>query len=343
MLKIHFKKETRHVIYYFLISLFYLLPQHLEAQSKKEYVGGATLKGVVINSKEIFSILDYGDYDGHRHLDTAISTDGSFTFSLKKFYPSPVLFIVQSGKKRNSAVFLLDTGIQNLVIPPTIDSIRITNKLQDQLNLLYADYSIETYVNKTVDFIRKNPASPITPTLIADLLYKNKIEVSQAKEFLQEIPSDYRVGPSIKHLERNILIWTTPRKAQNFSISPNLQLDNLKGKPIILNFWASWCIPCRQETPYLKKLYSQYSNRDLQIVNISIDTDSTKWKQAVIKDKISSWHNLLRTAYIQEQYFAGRELPIPLTYLIDKKGDIVWSTINGDSIENLETKIKEVL
>lgn len=67
-------------------------------------------------------------------------------------------------------------------------------------------------------------------------------------------------------------------------------LNNIKGKYILIDFWASWCGPCRANAPLLKKLYSQYNSKGLEIFSISIDTSASKWKDAIVKDGMQ-WPN----------------------------------------------------
>jgi len=72
--------------------------------------------------------------------------------------------------------------------------------------------------------------------------------------------------------------------------SQNLSLKDIKGKYILLDFWASWCKPCRAEHPLLRNLHEKYSNKNFQIVSFSLDTDLEKWKDAIKKDNINWLH-----------------------------------------------------
>jgi thiol-disulfide isomerase/thioredoxin len=74
-----------------------------------------------------------------------------------------------------------------------------------------------------------------------------------------------------------------------------LTLSSLRGKVVLIDFWASWCVPCRKSMPHVKELYSQYREKGLEVIGVSDDDrDSTAWKKALTKDGTGIWHNVLR-------------------------------------------------
>lgn len=76
-----------------------------------------------------------------------------------------------------------------------------------------------------------------------------------------------------------------------FSLKNNegkmVSIDDFKGKTILLDFWASWCFPCRIANKSLVKLYSKYQNKNFEIVSVSVDEDEKKWHKAIKKDKLT--------------------------------------------------------
>lgn len=125
-----------------------------------------------------------------------------------------------------------------------------------------------------------------------------------------------------------------------------VQLSSLKGKPVVVDFWASWCGPCRNEMQYLKALYKELgSGKRVTFVSISLDDDSLKWRRADTEEQIqwNSWHDrggfnasVSRKAYGFNQ--------IPFLVLIDSNGKIVGKNLRRgrlkNAIINLEKSIK---
>jgi peroxiredoxin len=98
-------------------------------------------------------------------------------------------------------------------------------------------------------------------------------------------------------------------------------LEKYKGKYLLVDFWASWCGPCRQAIPKVKELYSAYKDRGFEVVSISIDTDKNAWRKAMA-DEAMPWEQLLsdnKDKTMEMYQFSG----IPTLYLIDRDGKIV--------------------
>ena len=110
-----------------------------------------------------------------------------------------------------------------------------------------------------------------------------------------------------------------------------IELKNYAGKYVLLDFWASWCKPCCEEMPSLKKLYRDYRAKGLEIVGISIDEDKKAWQQKV-GDLGMNWIQL-RDASREavKKYVIG---PIPHTVLIDPSGKIIAKDLRGQELEN---------
>ena len=119
-----------------------------------------------------------------------------------------------------------------------------------------------------------------------------------------------------------------------------ISLNDFKGKKyVLIDFWASWCAPCREELPFLKKIYKKYKSADLEILSISIDEDLGKWKKTIEKEQIEEWKNfstLQNNSFAKTDYFVNG---IPHKVLIDKNGKIIgkWKAsgkLNEKSLEN---------
>ena len=119
-----------------------------------------------------------------------------------------------------------------------------------------------------------------------------------------------------------------------------MSLSELKGKVVLIDFWASWCGPCRHNNPHLVKLYNKYHGKGLEIYGVSLDENMNNWKKAVHHDKL---------AWIQVIDDKGWEAPsassygvdmIPSSFLIDRRG--VIRSINAEGPE-LESSVRDLL
>jgi thiol-disulfide isomerase/thioredoxin len=120
-----------------------------------------------------------------------------------------------------------------------------------------------------------------------------------------------------------------------------LSLASFKGKVMLIDFWASWCMPCRASNKKLVKLYSKYQPEGFEIFGISLDTEKKDWLRAVAKDRIAwiqvnekgdSWD-----AKTVRQWAISS---IPTSFLVNKKGDIVAMNLEGEA---LEKELKKLL
>jgi peroxiredoxin len=119
-----------------------------------------------------------------------------------------------------------------------------------------------------------------------------------------------------------------------------IALSSLKGKYVLIDFWASWCKPCREENPNVVRLYNQYKDKSFEILGVSLDDNKENWVKAINDDKLTwphvsdlkGWESTAAATYQISQ--------IPTTYLLDKEGKIIARNLRGVELEN---KLKELL
>lgn len=133
-----------------------------------------------------------------------------------------------------------------------------------------------------------------------------------------------------------------------------LNLADYKGKYVLIDFWASWCVPCRKGNPHLKELYNQYKNKGFEIIGVSDDDSNTDaWRKAVEKDGIGIWKHVLRGLDMDKRdrgepnpedvsdYYGISSLPTKI--LIDKNGVIIGRYSEGSADDSaMDAKLAEV-
>lgn len=164
-----------------------------------------------------------------------------------------------------------------------------------------------------------------------------------AKRFEKENPSPKIVQAYVGYIKR-IKGVAVGDEAPDFTLnSPegqDIALSSLRGKYVLIDFWASWCGPCRMENPNVVKLYNKYKDKGFAIYGVSLDKDKAAWLGAIQKDGLTWTHGSdlkFWNSTVAQTYGVNA---IPATYLVDKNGKVIAKNLRGAS---LEAKISELL
>jgi thiol-disulfide isomerase/thioredoxin len=119
-----------------------------------------------------------------------------------------------------------------------------------------------------------------------------------------------------------------------------IDLKNYRGRYTLVEFWASWCAPCREESPTFVRLYNQYKDKGFAILSVSIDKNTTAWKNAIRQDGYT-WGNACDlNGYGGPTAALYTVTAIPNSFLLDKNGRIIAKNLRG---KDLETKLAEII
>ena len=121
-----------------------------------------------------------------------------------------------------------------------------------------------------------------------------------------------------------------------------LKLSDLRGKVVLIDFWASWCGPCRKENPNVTNIYRKYHDKGFEIFSVSLDSDAASWKRAIETDKLVWPNHVSDLKKWQSQAAAIYNVrSIPSTFLLDKEGRIVQKNLRGADLENAVKQLLE--
>ena len=210
------------------------------------------------------------------------------------------------------------------------------------------------------DFFDKHPQSYVTTYLLR--YYVSDLSLDSLQKYFDRLGTNLQKTNSGQMLAEEIekLRAGSPGSmAKNFTtndISGNrLSLADFKGKYVLLDFWASWCLPCRKGNPHLLSLYSRYKEKGFEIISISDDDSKPDaWRKAVEKDGIGAWKHVLRGFDIEQlkrtgktgdndisNYFGIHSLPTKI--LIDPRGMIIGRFGGGGETDDaLDKKLTEI-
>ncbi len=179
----------------------------------------------------------------------------------------------------------------------------------------------------------------------------NKIAISKNNNtsiYFNNYKNQYNDSLFIKYFNDKYVIneKNNLRKLETLLINYNNKKTTLKelflmykNKIIYIDFWASWCIPCRNEMPISKKLQNEFNNEDIVFIYISIDLDKDKWRNAYTEEKINLKYNFLATNYPNSNFYLESNLKTIPRYLLYNKGKL----INNNAPRPSSKKIKKIL
>jgi thiol-disulfide isomerase/thioredoxin len=158
---------------------------------------------------------------------------------------------------------------------------------------------------------------------IANRLAKARPNHPQVKQFVANLQRLQGVNEGAMAPEINL---ATPE-------GPNLALSSLRGKYVLIDFWASWCGPCRRENPNVVKTYAAYKDKGFEIYGVSLDQDREAWLKAIEKDQLV-WKHVSDLKYWSSAGAQAYQVnSIPQTFLLDKEGRILAKGLRGAALD----------
>ncbi|WP_133533027.1 TlpA disulfide reductase family protein [Flavobacterium dankookense] len=304
-----------------------------------------------VNGKVAF-ILEEGEISVEVDKDSIFKSKIGGTYSNDEFYS----FNQKSNEiQKSSQKKIMDFQMKNMA------KMKEAQEKNDTvaINSLRKEY--KGLQKNMTDFLfgypKDHPKSYISMLIIQSMIGnpEHKIEDVEIKfnaldKKLKETKVGKKIAEKIKEIKNASKAIPTTSGINVGAVAPDFSAKNPQGKIVslksslgkvtIIDFWASWCGPCRAENPNVVALYNELHTKGLNIIGVSLDKDAAKWKEAIAKDGLT-WTQISNLKEfndpIAKQYGITQ---IPTTYILDSKGTIVAKDLRG---KELKSKVLELL
>jgi peroxiredoxin len=199
----------------------------------------------------------------------------------------------------------------------------------------------------SLEFVKKNPKALLSVLILENNMNNNQVDFNIIKSKFEELePELQKVSYGVKIQDKINAIANTEigKEAPNFTAKDpkgnEITLHEVLGKKVtIIDFWASWCTPCRVENPNMVKLNKEFKSKGLNIVGVSLDSNVAEWTAAIYADELNWYHASNLQAWQDPIVLSYNIMGIPSTFILDADGKIVAKNLKG---EELRKKIIEL-
>ncbi|MCL6523207.1 MAG: AhpC/TSA family protein [Thermoflavifilum sp.] len=205
--------------------------------------------------------------------------------------------------------------------------------LRDQVNQFNADV-----VRTGLDFIHQHPNSVASVLILMNEL-RERIpphELQQAFETLTPTIQASHYGRAAQAYIQSALLTAEGSIAPDFTLPDTngvpVKLSSFRGKYVLIDFWASWCGPCRIESPYVVEAYQKFKDKNFTILGVSLDYDRDRWLKAIHDDHLE-WTQVSDLKYWQNAAAVQYQVEsIPANFLLDPEGRIIAKNLRGEEL-----------
>lgn len=204
----------------------------------------------------------------------------------------------------------------------------------------------EKMLQNQKDFVINNPSSYVSPSLLSSLAYD--MEATELESLINKFDTSLAKLPQVVALRERVEIT---KKVATGQKAPDFTMNDVDGKPVslsskigtkllLVDFWAAWCGPCRQENPNVVNVYKEFNKKGFDVFGVSLDQSREDWVKAIADDNLTwthvsdlqYWNNAAAKTYGVQA--------IPANFLLDETGTIIGKNLRGEDLYN---KVSELL
>ncbi|MFD2200620.1 redoxin domain-containing protein [Shivajiella indica] len=346
---------------------------------KREFNGKVEISGKLANAPEgKITLSSIEDEQSKMIAELNVGSGGKFDYSLTLEGPGFYLINLMDKKEVRLALYDQDVEVnydfsneESLEVKGSTDSEylqqieRLMGQYQEEINALNTSY-FEAMSSRNQEQIKNiqmqalNLESENAEKLKALLGTMNgsfaalaglpMINSKKDFQFLDELVIKMNEKyPGFKTVQNLMAQLDDMRALSVGQVAPEITLPNpdgelvslsgLRGKYVLIDFWAAWCRPCREENPNVVRLYNQYKDQGFEVFGVSLDRTKDAWVKAIADDNLT-WTHVSDLQYFNSAAAALYQInAIPATYMIDPEGKIIAKDLRGPSLEN---KLKEI-
>jgi peroxiredoxin len=221
-------------------------------------------------------------------------------------------------------------------------------KSQEQMSNLQDQYmgELSRVQDSLLQTLIKRPLSLGMINILEGNMFDKDAQFKYYKQVADRIQSEWpasRYGKKFVEMVDKMAITAVGQPAPEISLpdqnGDTIKLSSLRGKYVLVDFWAKWCGPCRRENPNVVKAYAKYKNKGFEILGVSLDRSREDWVQAIAEDRLT-WKHVSDLKYFNSQAALDYNInAIPFSILLDPNGVIIAKNLRGAS---LEKKLAEI-
>jgi len=296
--------------------------------------------------------IENGTYiylDNDIKIDSTKIENNSFVFN-SKLSKSPMQVLLRTKDFSNYRFLWVENNAMTFDATKTdFRNAKVTGSETENLSFNHHQKTDTLPINERqkleIEFVKNNPNSIVSASMLS--VYSTTWGKKKTTELYEQFSKENKESGYGQQIARYIELNKEPKIGEQFAdfemSNPNGQMKKLsevKGKAVLLEFWASWCGPCRKENPNLVKTFKKYNPKGFEIFAVSLDEDEENWIKAIEKDSLN-WKQVsdLKGKGNEASLIYGIN-GIPDNFLIAENGEIIGRNLRG---EELNLKLKEIL